>query len=150
MKLLIAILIGLPLSKPVVIPKPKPAVIKFEICPRGKKRTSTTTCVVDGDTIWLRGRNIRLKDFDTPETHQSFCTEKSASTGAERQLGKKATARLIELLNGNQWTIESFGGDRSGKRRLATIRINGRDVGDILISERLAREWPDGEETWCK
>lgn len=39
--------------------------------------------------------------------------------------------------------------DGTGKRTLATIRIGGPDVGDILIEERLARRWPDGKEWWC-
>lgn len=61
-----------------------------------------------------------------------------------------ASARMLELLTSNDWTIEYFGYDStSSKRRLATIRIGGQDVGDILINERLARSWPDGQEWWC-
>jgi len=57
---------------------------------------------------------------------------------------------MLELLNSNDWTIERFGLDSTrSKRRLATIRIDGRDVGDILIEERLARPWPNGKEWWC-
>ncbi|MEP3278342.1 MAG: thermonuclease family protein [Stappiaceae bacterium] len=100
------------------MPDPKSLAFQFNICPRGKKRTKTTTCIVDGDTIWLRGVNIRLKDFDTPETYTSLC-----GGNEERRLGKRATRRLQELLNGNRWTIEYYGMDGSGKRRLATIRI---------------------------
>ncbi|MGD9739885.1 MAG: hypothetical protein AB7O56_07945 [Bauldia sp.] len=51
--------------------------------------------------------------------------------------GGWSSARLLELLNGNIWTIERFGFDPNG-RRLATIRIGGVDVGDILVAERLA------------
>lgn len=62
-----------------------------------------------------------------------------------------ASARMLELLDGNDWTIADFGHDgTSSKRRLATIRIGGQDAGDILINERLARRWPDGEEWWCQ
>ena len=34
----------------------------------GETRPNTTdrTCLVDGDTLWLHGENIRLKDIDTP------------------------------------------------------------------------------------
>ena len=42
-----------------------------------------------------------------------------------------------------------FGVDGTGSRTLATIRIAGHDVGDILIAEGLARRWPDGDEFWC-
>jgi micrococcal nuclease len=61
-------------------------------------------------------------------------------------LAKKASACLLELLNGKAFTVQTFGLDRTCKRTLATIIIAGRDVGDILIEERLARRWPDGEE----
>ncbi len=150
MKLLFAILVGLPLSKPAPIPEPKPVAIKFDICPRGKKRTSTTTCVVDGDTIWLRGRYIRLKDFDTPETQTAFCTDNKKQQAYERGIGRQATLTLIHTLNNNHWTIEYFGKDRSGKRHLATIRINGIDIGEKMIRWGVARRWPDGWEYWCE
>ncbi|WP_173087766.1 thermonuclease family protein [Devosia sp. 1635] len=110
-----------------------------------QRNTPTKTCLVDGDTLWLQGENIRLKDFDTPEPQSSIC-------GGQREvaLAHQASARMLELLNNNEWTIERFGLDSTrSKRRLATIRIGDRDVGDILIEERLARQWPDGEEWWC-
>jgi endonuclease YncB( thermonuclease family) len=110
-----------------------------------RPNTAQKTCLVDGDTLWLSGENIRLRDFDTPEPQSSIC-----GGDAEIALAKRASARLLELLNGNEWTIERFGLDStSSKRRLATIKINGRDVGDVLIEERLARRWPDGQEWWC-
>lgn len=111
-----------------------------------RRNTAEKTCLVDGDTLWLYGENIRLKDFDTPEPQSSICGGR-----AEVELAHQASARMLELLNSNEWTIDRFGLDStSSKRRLATIRINGRDVGDILIEERLARRWPDGHEWWCK
>jgi len=102
------------------------------------------TCVVDGDKLWLNGQNLRLRDFDTPEPFTNLCGGEY-----EKALARRATARLIELLNTHPWTWQSFGVDATGERLLATIRINGEDVGDILIGERLARSWPNGHEFWC-
>jgi endonuclease YncB( thermonuclease family) len=111
-----------------------------------RPNTAGKTCLVDGDTLWLDGENIRLKNFDTPEPQSAICGGR-----AEVELAREASARMLELLNGNDWTIERFGFDEtSSKRRLATIRIDGQDVGDILIAERLARRWPDGDEFWCR
>lgn len=31
------------------------------------------TCVVDGDTIWLGGVNLRLESYDTPEPYNDTC-----------------------------------------------------------------------------
>lgn len=102
------------------------------------------TCVVDGDTIWLEGEKIRIMDYDTPEPQTNIC-------GGEREkrLAAKASARLTQLLNQGNATIERHGKDRYG-RTLAVIRVDGVSVGDILISEGLARRWPDGREFWCE
>ena len=116
----------------------------LELCSTQRTQAANRTCIV-GDTLWLNGANIRLKDFDTPESHRNIC-----GSFVEIDLAHAATGRLQELLNGNVWTIETFGIDGTGERRLATIKINGEDVGDILIRERLARHWPDGPEFWCE
>lgn len=114
--------------------------VEFSMC--GSNRF---TCVVDGDTIWLNGQNLRLESYDTPEPYTAIC-----GGAQEVALAKKASARLLELLNGNAFTVQTFGLDGTGKRTLAAVMIAGRDVGDILIDERLARRWPDGDEWWCQ
>lgn len=101
------------------------------------------TCIVDGDTIWLQGVNLRLESYDTPEPYNDICGGRE-----EVALAHQASARLLQLLNGNPFTVETGGEDRYG-RVLATIRIGGTDVGDILIEEGLARRWPNGREFWC-
>lgn len=121
------------------------AAAPLDMC-GNRPNTADKTCVVDGDTLWLNGENIRLKDFDTPEPQTQIC-----GGAAEVALAHQASARLLDLLNGNEWTIERFGYDSTSSRRtLATIRVNGRDVGDILIAEGLARRWPNGREFWCR
>ena len=103
-------------------------------------------CLVDGDTIWLDGKKLRMAGYDTPEPSTQIC-----GGDAEIALAHKATARALELLNSKPWTIEYSGeADDTGTRELVTIRIEGRDLGDILIEERLARKWPDGDEFWCR
>lgn len=119
-------------------------VANLEVCGLRQSNTDGKTCIVDGDTLWLNGVNIRLKSFDTPESHTNIC-----GSFTEIDLAYAATDRLQELLNGNTWTIETFGMDGTGERLLATIKIAGEDVGEILIRERLARRWPDGDEFWC-
>lgn len=102
-------------------------------------------CVVDGDTLWFEGQDLRLQSFDTPEPHTAIC-----GGAQEVALANRARGRLLYLLNTNAFTVETFGVDGTGKRTLATLRIAGRDVGDILIEEGLARRWPDGDEWWCR
>ncbi|HTN63653.1 MAG TPA: thermonuclease family protein [Devosia sp.] len=112
--------------------------VDFGMCGRHR-----FTCVVDGDTIWLDGVNLRLQSYDTPEPYNDIC-----GGAAEVALAKRASDRLLQLLDGNSFAVETAGTDRYG-RTLATLRIGGRDVGDILIEEGLARRWPDGKEFWC-
>lgn len=112
----------------------------IEMCGQSKR----ITCVVDGDTIWLEGEKIRLMGFDTPETTTNICGGER-----EKQLGVKATIRLMELLTENSFSVHRDGKDRYG-RTLAVIQIRNINVGNILVKEGLARYWPDGREFWCE
>ena len=102
------------------------------------------TCVVDGDTIWLNGEKIRIVGYDTPEPTSNVC-----GGAHEIDLAHRATARLIELMNQGNFTVERQGNDRYG-RTLAKVHVNDRDVGDLLVAEGLARYWPYGREFWCE
>jgi endonuclease YncB( thermonuclease family) len=103
------------------------------------------TCLVDGDTIWIDGEKLRMAGYDTPEPTTKICGGE-----AEVALAHKASARVLVLLNSKPWTVEYTGElDNSRERELVTIRVEGRDLGEILINEHLARKWPDGDEFWC-
>lgn len=127
-----------PISTAMAASAPGEYRVNFRMC--GSNRY---TCIVDGDTIWFEGQNLRLESYDTPEPYNDIC-------GGQREvaLAHLASARLLELLNSNAFTVDTHGADRYG-RTLATIRIGGRDVGDVLIAEGLARRWPNGREFWC-
>jgi len=94
-----------------------------------------TFIVVDGDTIKAPyGVTYRLLGFDAPETHFAKCD-------AELQLGLAAKERLEALLRTSEVkVIESGRRDKYG-RTLAHVTANGRDVGEILIGEGLARPY---------
>ncbi len=101
--------------------------------------------VVDGDTVHALGEKWRLTrpsgGYDTPETYSPKCY-------AEELLGKKATERLRELVEGGELVICTDGErDRYG-RFLGHLSAQGRDVGETLISENLAQPWPRTRE-WC-
>jgi|SRR5215217_4026385 len=135
LRIVAAVMLGAALASPSLA---QAFTANFNMC--GSHRH---TCVVDGDTIWFQGVNLRLESFDTPEPYTDIC-----GGAAEVALARRASARLLELLNSNSFTVQTGGTDRYG-RVLATIRIAGRDVGDILMSEGLARSWPNGAEWWC-
>ena len=111
----------------------------FGQCHRG----GGVDCVVDGDTFWIDGEKIRIADIDAPETHPSRCAE-------EARLGNAATDRLQALLNAGPVTLVTIDRDtdRYG-RKLRVVERGGVSLGDMLVSEGLARPWEGRRRPWC-
>lgn len=99
--------------------------------------------VIDGDTIRVHNKrpNVRLVGFNAPETRKPECD-------AERALGARATRRLRDLVRaggldftfvpcacscGTEGTMACNYG-----RRCGTLKSHGRDVGRMLMAEKLA------------
>lgn len=116
---------------------------RVELC----SRSARSTCVVDGDTIRWRGESIRILNIDTPEITGPGCAEEAA-------LGFAAADRLLALLNAaGAWELrrdpaEPRDVDRYG-RALRLLVIDGRDAGEQLVAEGLARPWTGRRESWC-
>ena len=100
--------------------------------------------VWDGDSIRLgttrQSEAVRIFNIDAPEIE--------GQCAYETDLALQSKIRLAELLKGQRIEILHQGTDRYG-RNLAAIRVEGRDVGDILVSEGLARTWAGRREPWC-
>ena len=112
----------------------------LDLCGEGPR----TNCVVDGDTLWLNGDKIRVADIDTPEIGNPKCD-------AEYDLGMRATYRFRDLLNEGPFSVEGIGDrdtDQYG-RQLRVLTRDGRSIGDMLVSEGLARTWTGRRATWC-
>ena len=115
------------------------AAAAFTLCSDAPR----TTCVVDGDTFWLNDEKVRLADINAPETHSAGCA-------AERELGHRATRRLLVLLNSGPFNLEIDGRptDRYG-RALRVAKRGGRSLGQQLVSEGLAEPWRGRRSDWC-
>jgi micrococcal nuclease len=115
--------------------------------------------VIDGDTITVSGKTIRLVGFIAPETWDAQCR-------AERDLGKMAASRLRDLIQAGGLDFSpvvcpcptatvgrlfcNFG------RACGRLKSNGRDVADILVAEGLAASYscskagcPKTTRLWC-
>ncbi len=113
--------------------------------------------VTDGDTIHVKGEvnGTRLVGFNAPETREAQCHR------------DKATARLNQLVAGGKLELTKVAcscvpGTKGTMicnyaRSCGTLRVNGRDVGDILIAEGLAVPFvceatscPTTPRPWCE
>ncbi|WP_377278948.1 thermonuclease family protein [Rhizobium sp. R86522] len=112
----------------------------FQKCATGTRQA----CVVDGDTIWLSGQNIRVADIDTPEVSEPKCS-------SELVLGKLAMDRMLELINEGSFDLKGWPArdtDHYGRKLRVLVR-DGRSLGDVMVSEGLARTWSGRREPWC-
>lgn len=112
---------------------------EFGLCHKGGGRN----CVVDGDTVWIAGEKVRVAGIDAPETHEFKCAK-------EAELGRKSALRLQALLSSG--TLVARPADRArdpNGRLLRHIAVDGRDVGETLIAEGLAREYGGRKKGWC-
>jgi len=99
--------------------------------------------VFDGDTFNFNGERVRIANIDTPELFSPKCP-------AEKRLARIAKLRLQQLLgDGANITLERQPKpDRYG-RTVAAVLVNGKDIGQTLITEGLAAEWKGHRFNWC-
>ena len=114
---------------------------RFTICGSGVR----IDCVVDGDTFWYAGAKIRIADINTPEVSEPGCA-------AEASLGRRATNRLLVLLNEGPFSLEPGGDGRDRDpygRLLRIVTRQGESLGDVLVDDGLAEEWQGYRRDWC-
>ena len=110
----------------------------------GRCGSGASDCVFDGDTFRYRGEKIRIADIDAPETRDAKCA-------SEAQLGARATDRLAQLLSQGDFDLsryESRDRDQYG-RLLRVVTRDGASIGQVLVSEGLARRWEGRRRPWC-
>jgi micrococcal nuclease len=118
----------------------------FSRCGPGRSHA----CVVDGDTIKIGQRKVRIIGIDAPETHPARCPE-------EAHLGEQATARLQELLNQGPFELVAplYGKqDRYGRDLRSVNRTlpNGdrQSIADEMRKSGLAHRYLGGfKPGWC-
>jgi endonuclease YncB( thermonuclease family) len=88
---------------------------------------------VDGDSLRLDGKDIRLAGIDAPELHQTCLRDGQRSYPC----GEVARKALSELIAGRLVTCRLGARDRY-RRRLATCEAAGEDVGAALVKKGYA------------
>lgn len=109
----------------------------FPICKGGHR----VTCVVDGDTFWLKGEKIRVEGYDSPEMGEPKCARPAAGA-------VEARSALAQLLNSGEVSLDRSGRDKYG-RTLARVSVDGVDITRAMISAGHGRRYSPGQKPWC-
>ncbi len=88
--------------------------------------------VIDGDTIEVHGKLIRLHGIDAPESRQLCRLD-----GKPWQCGKDAANALADKIARRPVTCEDLGRDRY-KRIIGRCAVAGEDLGAWMVSRGLA------------
>ncbi len=96
--------------------------------------------VIDGDTIEIRGERIRLFAIDTPEIGQPWWDE----DGARHDAGRLAKEALADLVDGRRLSVRVLREDQY-RRSIAIVKVDGRDIGRILVSRGWAFASPGSD-----
>jgi endonuclease YncB( thermonuclease family) len=92
--------------------------------------------VIDGDTMRVGGETVRLFGIDAPEIDQA-CRRPG---GEVWRCGDWARDEVRRVYEGRRAVCDAIGTDRYG-RTLATCRVEGRDMGAMLVANGLARAY---------
>ncbi len=94
--------------------------------------------VIDGDSLEIDGREIRLHGIDAPEARQ-ICQDKS---GKPWRCGRAATHELRKLIGGGQVTCTGDEVDRYD-RLIAQCSLGDIDLNSALVERGLAIAYSD-------
>jgi len=102
-------------------------------CEKAPEAQRGTAQVIDGDTLDLAGRRMRLHGIDAPELDQTC----GRADGGSWPCGRAARDRLAALVTEAETACTAR--DRDGYGRIiATCTAGGRDLGETLVGEGLA------------
>lgn len=118
---------------------------RFALC--GERRAPL--CVVDGDTVMLGERRVRLTGYDAPEL--------DGACEAERLLARRAQAALRDWLNRGPFALDGGADpprDAWGRELRAARRSDaaGQEwLAETMVAAGLARAtgWGEGGPGWC-
>lgn len=117
---------------------------RFERCAAG----SGPRCVIDGDTLAVGGRTIRIVGLDAPELRGLCPAEKLGADRAANALLRWANAGPFELAGRIDGPTDKYGRDLMIARR--TVAGREDNAAAALIAQGLARPYAgEARTSWC-
>ncbi|MFC0590119.1 thermonuclease family protein [Novosphingobium aquiterrae] len=116
----------------------------FTVCGKGR----ATNCVVDGDTIKLGQRSIRIIGIDAPELHPPRCLD-------EAKKGLEAQSKLLAVLNRGSFSLTGPAGrDEYGRELFNLVRVppgsSVQSIADEMVASGTVRRYAGGaRQPWC-
>lgn len=115
-----------------------PVERQFTVCGQG----STTACVVDGDTVRIGQRRIRLRGFDAPEIDGECEAESQLARVAREELAAWLNLGAFEMDGGEEPPRDQYG------RELREVRRGGEALAETMVERGLARR-SRLDRGWC-
>lgn len=101
-------------------------------------------CVVDGDTLRLGDRRVRLIGIDAPELTTARCADENAmAERAADRLQALVNAGAFDMVAHRFWNKDGYGRD------LRLLKRGDVSIGQTLVGEGLARHYYGSKARWC-
>ena len=107
--------------------------------------------IIDGDTFVTEGETIRIANIDAPELSPgSEClAEANLAEVAKRELDQILGASWAGTGSGVLPVIDRSGRDRYDRTLARVASVDGKDVGEELITRGVAVRWTGKRADWC-
>lgn len=124
------------------VPQWQPINQPFPVCAKG----NSAACVVDGDTVVMGKRRIRLIGFDAPELEGACEAERGRALEARDSLSQWLSRAPFEWDGGAEPPRDTYG------RELRSVRRGEEWLADTMIARGLAQGsgWGNYPQIWCE
>lgn len=107
-------------------------IFKVFVPPAGVSDIEGKARIIDGDSLYVGGREVRLQGIDAPEGRQTCRRD-----GREWACGNAARNELAKMIAGREVACHGLDIDRHD-RLLAVCRANGRELNREMVARGFA------------
>ncbi len=107
-------------------------IFKVFVPPAGVSDVKGKARIIDGDSLYVGGREVRLQGIDAPEGRQTCRRD-----GREWACGKGARNELVKMIQGREVSCHGLDIDKHD-RLLAVCRANGRELNREMVARGFA------------